>query len=87
VIFNRRRLPPKNPPPQIPATQKPTAAADQCRHCPKTPRRCTKQNLRHKLCILCASSSSGCNDHDNLDHSYIMTGYLDINIKNNVYSN
>jgi uncharacterized protein YunC (DUF1805 family) len=27
------------------------------------------------------------NDHDNLDHGYIMTGYLDINIKNNVYNN
>jgi hypothetical protein len=27
------------------------------------------------------------NDHDNLDHSYIMIGYLDIKIKNNVCSN
>jgi hypothetical protein len=29
----------------------------------------------------------GYNDQDNLDHDYIMTGYLDIDIKNNVYSN
>jgi hypothetical protein len=29
----------------------------------------------------------GYNDHDNLDHGYITTGYLVINIKNNVYSN
>jgi uncharacterized protein YunC (DUF1805 family) len=29
----------------------------------------------------------GYNDHDNLDHGYITTGYLDIDIKNNVYSN
>jgi hypothetical protein len=29
----------------------------------------------------------GYNDHDNLDHNYIMTGYLDIDIKNTVYSN
>jgi uncharacterized protein YunC (DUF1805 family) len=29
----------------------------------------------------------GYNDHDNLDHGYIMIGYLDIDIKNNVYSN
>jgi uncharacterized protein YunC (DUF1805 family) len=29
----------------------------------------------------------GYNDHDNLDHSYIMIGYLDIDIKNTVYSN
>jgi hypothetical protein len=30
----------------------------------------------------------GYNDHDNLDHDYIMIGYLDIDIdiKNNVYS-
>jgi hypothetical protein len=27
------------------------------------------------------------NNHDNLDHSYIMIGYLDIDIKNTVYSN
>jgi uncharacterized protein YunC (DUF1805 family) len=26
-------------------------------------------------------------DHDNLDHSYIMIGYLDIDIKNTVYNN
>jgi hypothetical protein len=29
----------------------------------------------------------GYNDHDNLDHGYIMIGYLDIDIKNTVYSN
>jgi hypothetical protein len=29
----------------------------------------------------------GYNDHDNLDHDYIMIGYLDIDIKNIVYSN
>jgi hypothetical protein len=29
----------------------------------------------------------GYNDHDNLDHGYITTGYLDIDIKNNVYGN
>jgi hypothetical protein len=29
----------------------------------------------------------GYNDHDNLDHGYIMIGYLDIDIKNIVYSN
>jgi hypothetical protein len=27
------------------------------------------------------------NDQDNLDHGYIMIGYLDIDIKNTVYSN
>jgi hypothetical protein len=35
----------------------------------------------------CASGSSGYNDNDNLDHGYITTSYLDIDIKNNVYSN
>jgi hypothetical protein len=29
----------------------------------------------------------GYNDHDNLDHGYIMIGYLDIDIMNTVYSN
>jgi hypothetical protein len=29
----------------------------------------------------------GYNDLDNLDHSYIMIGYLDIDIKNTVYNN
>jgi hypothetical protein len=29
----------------------------------------------------------GYNDHDNLDHNYITIGYLDIDIKNTVYSN
>jgi hypothetical protein len=29
----------------------------------------------------------GYNDHDNLDHDYIMIGYLDIDIKNTVYTN
>jgi uncharacterized protein YunC (DUF1805 family) len=29
----------------------------------------------------------GYNDHDSLDHGYIMIGYLDINIKNTVYNN
>jgi uncharacterized protein YunC (DUF1805 family) len=29
----------------------------------------------------------GYNDHDNLDHGYIMIGYLDIDIKNTIYSN
>jgi uncharacterized protein YunC (DUF1805 family) len=29
----------------------------------------------------------GYTDHDNLDHGYIMIGYLDIDIKNTVYSN
>jgi hypothetical protein len=29
----------------------------------------------------------GYKDHDNLDHGYIMIGYLDIDIKNTVYSN
>jgi pectate lyase len=29
----------------------------------------------------------GYNDHDNLDHGYIMIGYLDIDIKNTVYRN
>jgi uncharacterized protein YunC (DUF1805 family) len=29
----------------------------------------------------------GYNDHDNLDHGYIMIGYLDIDIKNTVYNN
>jgi hypothetical protein len=36
--------------------------------------------------IFCASGSSGYNDHNNLDHEYIMTDYLD-NIKNKVYNN
>jgi hypothetical protein len=36
--------------------------------------------------FFCASGSSGYNDHDNLDHGYITTDYLDINIKNNVYN-
>jgi uncharacterized protein YunC (DUF1805 family) len=35
--------------------------------------------LRLRLC--------GYNEHDNLDHGYIMIGYLDIDIKNTVYSN
>jgi hypothetical protein len=29
----------------------------------------------------------GYKDHDNLDHDYIMIGYLDIDIKNTVYIN
>jgi uncharacterized protein YunC (DUF1805 family) len=29
----------------------------------------------------------GYNDYDNLDQGYIMIGYLDIDIKNTVYSN
>jgi hypothetical protein len=29
----------------------------------------------------------GYNNHDNLDHGYIMTGYIDINAKNNDYDN
>jgi hypothetical protein len=29
----------------------------------------------------------GYNDYDNLDHGYIMIGYLDIDIKNTVYIN
>jgi uncharacterized protein YunC (DUF1805 family) len=29
----------------------------------------------------------GHNDHNNLDHGYIMIGYLDINIKNTIYNN
>jgi hypothetical protein len=29
----------------------------------------------------------GYNDHDNLDHGYIMLGYLDIDIENTIYSN
>jgi uncharacterized protein YunC (DUF1805 family) len=29
----------------------------------------------------------GYNDHDNLDHGYIMIGHLDIDIKNTVYNN
>jgi hypothetical protein len=29
----------------------------------------------------------GYNDHDNLDHGSIITDYLDIDIKNNVYNN
>jgi hypothetical protein len=29
----------------------------------------------------------GYNDHNNLDHGHIMTGYLDIDIKNNIYNN
>jgi hypothetical protein len=29
----------------------------------------------------------GYNDHNNLDHGYIMIDYLDIDIKNTVYSN
>jgi uncharacterized protein YunC (DUF1805 family) len=29
----------------------------------------------------------GYNEHDNLDHGYIMIGYLDIDIKNTVYNN
>jgi uncharacterized protein YunC (DUF1805 family) len=29
----------------------------------------------------------GYNDHDNLDHGYIMIGYLDIDIKNTIYNN
>jgi hypothetical protein len=33
------------------------------------------------LRIFCAFGSSGYNDHDNLDNSYITTGYLDIDIK------
>jgi uncharacterized protein YunC (DUF1805 family) len=27
------------------------------------------------------------NDHDNPDHGYIMTGYLDIDLKNTIYKN
>jgi hypothetical protein len=34
-----------------------------------------------------ASSSSGYDDHDNLNHGYITTGYRNINAKNNVYIN
>jgi uncharacterized protein YunC (DUF1805 family) len=29
----------------------------------------------------------GYNNHDNLEHGYIMIGYLDIDIKNTVYIN
>jgi hypothetical protein len=29
----------------------------------------------------------GYNDHDNLNHDYIMIDYLDIDIKNTIYSN
>jgi hypothetical protein len=29
----------------------------------------------------------GYNDHDNLNHGYILIGYLNIDIKNTVYSN
>jgi hypothetical protein len=29
----------------------------------------------------------GYNDHDNLDHGYIMIGYLNIDIKNTIYNN
>jgi hypothetical protein len=29
----------------------------------------------------------GYNDHNNIDHDYILTGYLDIDIKNYVYNN
>jgi hypothetical protein len=37
--------------------------------------------------IFCAFGAIGYDDHDNLDHGYITTGYLDIDIKNNIYSN
>jgi hypothetical protein len=47
-----------------------------CRHC--RPQKCAIF-LRLRL--------YGYNDRDNLDHGYIMIGYLDIDIKNTVYSN
>jgi hypothetical protein len=37
--------------------------------------------------FFCAFGSGSYKDHDNLDHGYITAGYLDIDIKNNVYSN
>jgi hypothetical protein len=37
--------------------------------------------------FFCASGYSEYNDHNNLDHSYTMNCYLNINIKNNVYNN
>jgi hypothetical protein len=34
-----------------------------------------------------ASGSSDYNEHDNLEHGYITTCYLNIDIKNNFYNN
>jgi hypothetical protein len=39
------------------------------------------------MCIFLCLWLYGYNDHDNLDHGYIMISYLDIDIKNTVYSN
>jgi hypothetical protein len=39
------------------------------------------------LHFFCTSGSSGYNGHDSLDHSYITIGYLDVDVKNSVYSN
>jgi hypothetical protein len=72
---------PGQPPPQNrcrrclknPTTLKPTAADL------LPPPSKTQKNLCLRL--------YGYNDHDNLDHGYIMIGYLDIDIKNTVYSN
>jgi hypothetical protein len=43
--------------------------------------------MRKNVHFFCASGSSGYNDHDNVDHDYITSGYLDIDMKNNVYNN
>jgi uncharacterized protein YunC (DUF1805 family) len=39
--------------------------------------------MRNFLCL----RLYGYNNHDNLDHGYIMIGYLNIDIKNTVYNN
>jgi hypothetical protein len=68
--------PPKTPPPpqnRCSRCLKPTAGD------PLPPSPKTHKFLRLRL--------YGYNDHDNLDHNYIMIGYLDIDIKNTVYNN
>jgi hypothetical protein len=65
------------------AAQKPAAAEPLPKNSP--PKK--KKTLRQKLRIFLRLWLYGYNDHDNLDHGYISTGYLDIHIKNYVYSN
>jgi hypothetical protein len=46
-----------------------------------------RRRRRQKSAIFLRFRLYGSNDHDNLDHGYIMIGYLDIDIKNTVYNN
>ena len=70
-------IPPDLPPPP---TTKPAAAAESL----PPPHKTLRPRPRN---FCCAFGAIGYDDHDNLDHGYITTGYLDIDIKNNVYSN